>query len=313
MRAFRALSTVSVAALFLVVGTGCSSSDSGGNGTTDSGHKSDSAGGDSVVDDTGGGGDTTPHDTGTPTDTGKKDSTPPGDGGACASRHPGDECDMVAQDCADPTQTCDYDPTAGHSTCGTRALGTGVKGDACKAPTDCDRGLFCYENHCTPACCTGDNSVCGSTKAGVAGACNLDITQSADAGDTTIYNVCTYATACHPFSCECDSGSVCLFDTAPDAFTCDPPSKTGGISAEPGITCVYENDCGEGQGCFGPTGGPYKCMLFCALGGADAGTISPCSTPKFAANGTCTVGGKSYGTCTDASSAGIGGGLGLCE
>jgi hypothetical protein len=310
MRAFRALSAATVATLFIVVG-GCSSSNSGGS-ASDTGHP-----GDGYVGDTGGGGtdtyagDTVVHDTGSPFDT-RRDSAP-GDTSGCASRHPGDECDMVAQNCADKTQTCDYDPTAGHSVCTSRTLGTGTKGDACPhGPTDCDAGLFCYEGHCTPACCTGDNSVCGSA-GGIPGSCNLDITQSADAGDTVIYNVCTYSKTCHPFSCDCDSGSICLFDTAPDSFTCDPPSSAGALSAKPGISCKYENDCGEGQGCFGPTGGPYKCMLFCLLAGADGGTVSPCAAPKFGANGTCTVGGTSYGTCTDASGAGIGGGLGLCE
>ena len=311
MRAFRALSAVSVAALFVLVGSACSSSDSSAPGGGDTGH-TDSASGDGIVQDSGGGTDSTPHDT-AKTDSGTVKDTSGDTPSTCVSHHKDDECDMVAQDCSDPTQTCEYDPAVGHSTCGSRALGTGTKGDACKAPTDCDAGLFCYENHCTPACCTGDNSVCGSTKGGIAGACNLDITSSADAGDIVIYQVCTYATTCHPFSCECDSGSICLFDTAPDSFTCDPPAKPAALSAKPGDPCTYENDCGEGQGCFSTGGGPSKCLLFCNLGASDAGAISPCSAPKFAANGTCTVGGTSYGTCTDASSAGIGGGLGLCQ
>lgn len=306
MRGLRLLSASSVVIGAMAIAAACSSSSSDG-GTTgvDSGHPSDGTL-DTNVDDTvvdtkksDTYADSKPHDT--------------GDGGACASIHPGDECNMVAQDCADTKQTCDYDQTVGHSKCVTYPAGTAGKGDTCDKTHPCDKGLFCYNNKCSPACCSGDNSPCGSS-GGTPGTCNLDITVKTDAGtDQVIYNVCTYAIPCHPFMYDCPDGDFCLYDTPPDSFSCVPPSAGTPLNAPPGRPCTFLNDCGESQACFSTgTGGGYKCLLFCWLKPPDGATHGVDPKGRFAADGTCTVGGKSYGTCSDASSAGIGGGLGLC-
>ena len=244
------------------------------------------------------------------------DSTTPSDttsGGDTATTvcdpHTGDECNMVKQDCPMAAQTCAYDGTKKHNACTTLPTGTKLKGEACATQADCDRGLFCYSNKCSPACCTGDNSVCGA-----GGTCNLAITEDSGA---VIYHACSYSSKCNAFKYDCPKGQVCLFNEDHDVFKCSTPSSGAtGVGAAPGITCKYSNDCGESQACFAlssggdAAGAPYKCYLFCWL--TTPGGFTPGSTPdgRFPANGTCTVGGTNYGTCT--SLGGIGGGLGIC-
>lgn len=245
-----------------------------------------------------------PLDTGTTTG----DSKPPTDGGMVCNAHTGDECNMVKQDCADMAATCQYDSTKSYNVCIKSATGTKLKGEACTKPADCDRGLFCYSNKCSPACCSGDSSVCGP-----GGTCNLAIT---DMGGAVIYQACSYSAKCNAFKYDCPTGQVCLFNEDPDVFKCSTPGPgASGIGTAPGGKCMYSNDCGESQACFALTSGgdaaaDYKCYLFCWLDKPD--TFTPGTTPggRFPANGTCTVGGASYGTCT--SLMGIGGGLGVC-
>lgn len=300
MRSSRLFSCVIVCA---AIGFGCSSSsDDTSPTTTDSGAKKDSSSSfDSTSEDTGGGVDSSVTDSSTMSDT-KSD----GGGGTC-SHHPGDECDMVKQDCTDKTQTCEYDATAMHNKCSARALGTGLAGDACTSSSGCDRGLFCYRGACSPACCPGDNSVCGTK-----GTCDLAITDTT--GSATLYYVCDYAALCHAFEYDCPSGQVCLYKEAPDTYRCADPLK--GLATKPGGPCAAANDCGESQLCTAvyKTGedaaaAPSLCYLTCYLSTPTG--FMPGTSPggRFPANGTCTVSGTSYGTCTDV---GLGGGLGLC-
>ena len=312
MRAFRLLSAVSLVALVPLAAVACSSSSTDGTAPTgsDTGVVVDSSVSDLGPADTGaardtnvGGSDTAPGDA--PKSDGKADTG----GKTSCDPHPGDECNMVKQDCPDPTQTCDFIATANHNQCVKNPIGPGAKGDACSPSSGCDRGLFCYQGKCSPACCLGDDSACGA-----GGQCNLDITQPGDAGDVIIYHACTYAAACHPFKYDCPANEDCLWDSAPDSFACAVPSTPAAYSAVPNITCKYANDCGESQACFNlmgtDSGADYKCYLFCWLAATDAGTTGGDPKGRFAANGTCTVGGKSYGTCQSVT--GIGGGLGLC-
>ena len=303
MHASRALTIAALAGSFAI---GCSSSSSGGDPSTptDTGTPRDSYGDTFALPDTIG--ETTSPDT-------KKSETAsdaPHEGGVTScDGHPGDECNMVKQDCADPTMTCDYDPAKLHNACVANPIGTAGKGESCDPTKNpCDKGLFCYENKCSPACCTGDNSVCGP-----GGECRLSIT---DTKGGEIYHACIYAQVCHPFKYDCPAAQVCNFATDPDVFECSTPSSASAYGAAPGIACFYANDCGESQACFStgataPDGGKvYNCLLFCWLSGPEAGTVGADAKGRFAANGTCNVGGKSYGTCT--SVPGIGGGLGIC-
>jgi len=291
-------------ALFAALPVACSSNDKTDSSAVDSGKKDTglkdgSTADDTAVADTGSsGGDTsTTTDTGTPgTDSGGKTCDP----------HTGDECNMVKQDCADATATCVYDNTTKHNVCSKLTTGTKIKGESCASQSDCDRGLFCYSNKCSPPCCTGDNSVCGA-----GGECKLAIT---DDGGAVIYHACSYNAKCNPFKSDCPAGQVCLFSAEPDVFKCSSPSGSSTGTA-PGGTCKYVNDCGESQACFSLTSGgdaasASTCMLFCWLTKPDGFSPSTGDGTRFPANGTCTVAGKTYGTCQ--SVGGIGGGLGVC-
>ena len=309
MRASRIVSLTALVSLAATLALGCSSSSSDGGagpGTSDTGGAVDS----SVTTDTG-----SVIDTGATPDSKKTDSGTASDvktdgGGGSCDPHPGDECNMVAQDCPDPKNTCDYDPTVKHTACVANPIGPAAKGEACDSKTACDRGLFCYSGKCSPACCTGDNSVCGP-----GGQCKLAITDAAGDSGTpdVIYHACSYDPICHPFKYDCPKGDVCLFAENPDVFNCATPTSKAVYSSAPGSKCVYANDCGESQACFAltPDAGPsdYKCYMFCYLHGAEAGSVGTTPDGRFAADGTCTVGGKSYGTCT---AYGFGSDLGLC-
>lgn len=286
--------------VFAALPLGCSASnDSDPVAVTDSGKK-DTGRTDGAITE-----DSSVSDTKPPT----SDTAPGGDtGGMSCDGHTGDECDMVKQNCADPTATCTYDNGKKANVCAKLATGTKLKGEACASQGECDRGLFCYGGKCSPACCSGDNSVCGS-----GGTCNLAIT---DDGGAVIHHACSYSSKCDAFKYNCPSGQVCLFNEDPDVFKCSTPSSSSGLGVAPGTTCMYSNDCGESQACFSLTSGgdaagaTYKCYLFCWLTKPTGFTPGTMPDGRFPANGTCTVGGTSYGTCTSLS--GIGGGLGIC-
>ena len=202
----------------------CSSSDDANPVVTDSGRR-DTATGDTsnVVDSAVGDTSTPPSDT-APMDTGT---------GKTCNTHAGDECDMVKQDCADPTATCIFDgKTAMHNVCVKTTTGTKLKGEACSSANDCDRGLFCVADHCAPACCPGDNSPCGA-----GGACALAINDP-DTMKVEFY-ACSYAQTCDPFKYNCPSGQVCLFNDEPDVFKIDREMPNGHLSFGFGLhTCA---------------------------------------------------------------------------
>jgi hypothetical protein len=287
-----------------------------GSSSSPSTTKKDS-GGDSATttsDDSGTGDAATTDDSTVPTTDSGTTPTDAGGGDAAISScnpHTGDECNLVLQNCTDSTKVCVYDgTTAMHNVClapsAIGGSGSGTAGTPCAKQADCDLGLFCQEKHCTPACCSGDNTPCGS-----GGLCNLDLT---DTSGKTVYTVCTYSATCHAFKYDCPTGEYCNFSEKPDTFKCSSPSpSSAGIAQKPGGPCTYVNDCGESQACFSTTtadggAGPGKCLLFCQLTGSPAVGTTP--DGRFPANGTCKgPDGTSYGTCTDN---GFGSGLGLC-
>jgi len=305
MRSSRFLTLASVALLYF----GCSSTNSKDDTTPggDGGAKADSSNVDTgkpTADTSVAGGDTTtpPSETSSKPDAPGSETKP---AGGC-DKHPGDECDMVKQNCADATATCDYDAATKHNICRMRATGTSGKSEACKTDVDCDQGLFCFSGKCSPACCPGDNSVCGP-----GGECRLNIT---DDMKTVIFHACVYNAPCKPFKMNCPDTQVCTFSEEPDLFACVTPTTTGGLGVAPGGACEYTNDCGESQACLSPAtdagAGKGKCALFCYLTTPDGGVMGGPAKGRFPANGTCMVAGKSYGECKGISW--LGGGLGVC-
>jgi hypothetical protein len=255
-----------------------------------------------------------------PADATNEDTMADGGAASCANnKHPGDLCDVVAQNCPDPN-TCDWDPQKGYNTCTPRPIGPSTKGEACDSKKPCDRGLFCFSNRCSPACCLGDNTVCGGD-----GACTLAITSTTPDGGTSdvVYHACSYNAACHAFQYDCPAGQFCLFNGPPAVFSCALPAVGKTLNIAPGAPCGFLNDCGESQLCTSITSsasdaGPSAptCFLVCNLSGKPTPGDAAKLGGRFPADGTCTIGGKSYGRCTTitdgAGGDSIGGGLGLC-
>lgn len=226
------------------------------------------------------------------------DAPPDGHPGvASCDPHPGDECDLVKQTCSGGS-SCYYDQDTSHTVCGVLKSGTAKLAEACSAATDCVSGLFCHGSKCVPACCPGVTGSCPN-----AGECIVGITT--EGSSTTSYHACAYRDKCNPFRFDCPAGQNCN-GVAPNDYRCYAPSPTIKLSSAPGNACKHTNDCGESQNCI-----DGQCALMCWLTtpadfkpGASAGG-------RFPANGTCTVDGTSYGTCT--SDAGLGSTIGVCR
>lgn len=308
---------------FTLGAVGCSaSSDLGSPLPVDSG-KPDSAKVDSTVPDTG-----TPIDTGVPSDTSVTPDTSVADTKDAGplptcDPHAGDECNLVANNC--PTnQMCDY-TAANHNQCITPTkVGPNVDGDPCSDTNPCANGLSCQPTgstgsagYCTRACCPGNDAPCKQN--GQTGSCKLNIV---DASKNSLFHLCVYnEKVCHPFKYDCPTGEYCIFSAAPDVFTCSTPAPGKTIGQAPGGASSASNDCGESQ--VGVTtkladGGTSAsvCRVTCWM--TKPTTFSVGTTPdgRFPANGTCMIGGTSYGTCQSIgfpdNTASGGGQLGAC-
>jgi hypothetical protein len=160
-----------------------------------------------------------------------------------------DECDMLQQDC-EPGFTCERARVGGETVTRCTPRG-GLKGvaSACVSEDECESGLFCVFNVCTPVCCPNNEEPCDG------GNCNLNLSFSN--GDTIV--VCTYSKQCEPLTEDaCPPGSGCHFEE-PTAPTCIQGS---GEDVPEGGTCGALNDCDDMQQCS-----PFDdtCRWICAL------------------------------------------------
>ncbi len=244
----------------------------------------------------------------------QKDSAPPrvdsGRPGNC-SPVKGD-CDIVAQDCppgqGGKTQECVVTTNGGtpSTVCvAAQASQQLPQGHAC-CPSDtenpCLPGLTCVGSactdggaptaRCTPACCKGDDSICGkSDPEGISGSCDLTLYM----GNVEVNDVCSYRERCKPFGVEpCKSGEACLVEDSTGTATC---ITTQGKAI--GESCNFANDCADGLMCIGGADGGI-CRMMCLTpgsnhpfdasveeGGAGAGG---CPTPTCAGGPCCTIG-----------------------
>jgi len=97
--------------------------------------------------------------------------------------HDGDECNLVTQNCPG-TDSCTYSPAEQFNICSGRPLGPGAAGESCDPKKLCKRGLFCFMDHCAPACCPGDDAHCAP------GLCNGVMKNTTTAA--VVYHLCTY-------------------------------------------------------------------------------------------------------------------------
>ena len=204
------------------------------------------------------------------------------DGGKCSAvKGP---CDIVLQDCPDKSgqkQECIVtQPTGAGGNPGAlttkciavQASQTLPAGRACcpnnAGGNPCLPGLSCVgapcvdggpvTGRCSPACCEGDDQVCGlSDPEGIAGSC--DVTLFIE--DEEVHRVCSYRERCRPFKQEpCKQGSACLIE--------DKLGTAGCLTSQEktlGSPCGFANDCADGLFCLiqSADAGSGKCRMIC--------------------------------------------------
>lgn len=154
---------------------------------------------------------------------------------------PAGECDLLQQDCP-AGETCRPTPGGGglFTTQCQNAPGLKALGASCINNNECQAGLFCAINRCSPVCC--NNSVGDVPCEG--GACNLSLSYSDDPAQYVW--LCTYAAQCIPLTANaCPEGEECHLEMM-GVTSCFPPS---GANAQEGEACQYLNDCGDMQHC----------------------------------------------------------------
>ena len=177
-------------------------------------------------------------------------------------------CDIVLQDC--PTgKECTVVQGAGGSglttACVTAGTGNKPSGARCcpNEANQCVAGLECIgpdctadasvpTGRCTPHCCAGDDTPCGtSVPEGFHGTCDLGIVEDpGDGGSVPVFDVCSYKGVCKPFHLQdCPPNYTCLLQDDGVSFRCtaifQPPGKSRGD------TCSLANDCADGLLCLG--------------------------------------------------------------
>jgi hypothetical protein len=147
-----------------------------------------------------------------------------------------DQCDVLKQDCP-PGQWCDI--VQGKTTCVGDAGGVKCKGDPCTADGECQAGLKCINNRCSPFCCSATDEPCD------AGLCLLEF----DYGSSITARFCAYPPQCELLQDNCpEMGLNCYPLKLPEAFAgCFPQAIPAVDEGEP---CMFLNDCGESSFCY---------------------------------------------------------------
>lgn len=172
------------------------------------------------------------------------------------------ECDLVSQNCPSGKECVSNLPDGGFGTiCQDPGTGALAEGEACVNGADnpCVAGLQCQAGRCSKPCCMGDpngSSVCGVTKEGYIGVCDLNIV---DPKNNPLYSVCEYAKPCEPFGVQpCGMGQTCLVKDGVGTAAC---SDIFGAGKTVGTPCTAANDCQDGMMCVGS--GTNVCTIMC--------------------------------------------------
>jgi hypothetical protein len=243
-----------------------------------------------TTDNSSGGSDATVSDTGSNVDSGKDTGSSSGgddggvkEGGGCSAAK--GACDLVLQDCPDKDglkQECvPRVGTGGLTTICQKAQNSQLlpQGRACcpnnSAGNECLPGLKCIGADCTidggpktgrcsPYCCPGSDSLCGSSSPeGIAGTCDVRLT-TAD-GKTDIAYVCSYKERCKPFGVEpCKTaGSACVVEDKNGTSSCQPNFNPPAANEHQSCGGGTGKDCADGLGCFTTADGGGECLWFC--------------------------------------------------
>ena len=222
--------------------------------------------------------DTGPNPTGTSTDSSKPDSGSPDTGRPPLHHQPRHgECDPVSQNCSAGNECVMVASADGGDTTKCEPVGSGalVKGSTCTASgsNPCVKGTTCISGRCAPACCTGDNTVCGnSVPEGFTGECNLNVV---DKNANKLFSACTYNAACKPFGVQpCPTDYTCLVKDQSGTATCSTIFNPPGLAE--GATCSSANACKDGMMCLSVGDAGSVCTYVCYKGNGpfDAGIMT---------------------------------------
>lgn len=198
------------------------------------------------------------------------------DGGNCTAVT--GDCDIVLQDCPPDdkgkTQECVVTSASGGFKTACRAVQPSQqlpKGRSCcpNAPggNPCLPGLTCVgrpcqdggpvTGRCAPACCRGDDQVCGqSDPEGIAGLCDIVLFDTDS--NTELHPTCSYRERCKPFGQEpCKPGQMCMVEDKVGSASC-----ISTFDKKVGEPCGFSNDCGDGLFCLN-TGDGGICRMMC--------------------------------------------------
>ena len=213
-------------------------------------------------------------------DTSTPDSSKPdgadGGGPGCTDNIPG-PCDLVAQDCPSGNECVSIGTADGGDITACQPNGGGAlkKGTACTGggSNPCVAGTTCISGRCAPACCNGNDSICGdSIPEGFTGLCNISIV---DKNAKSLYFACTYNAACKPFGVQpCPNDYACLIKDQSGTATCTTIFQPPGVAENQ--PCTSANSCKDGMMCLSTGDAGSLCTYVCYKGNGpfDAGISS---------------------------------------
>ncbi|MES1189195.1 MAG: hypothetical protein ABUL60_35595 [Myxococcales bacterium] len=168
---------------------------------------------------------------------------PPDGATACGSG----DCNYQTQAGCPESQACrpQFNATDPEVHPGCEAVGAAKAGDACDAPSDCARGLYCALGTCHKMCCGADWSACDAGES-----CIRSV--EVRAGGQVIpagLDLCFPVGTCDPLdadSCSSEDGRECKIVDPTGAVACAPRSD-----ADLGDACAPPTVCKQGLSCVG--------------------------------------------------------------
>jgi hypothetical protein len=195
--------------------------------------------GDSTTDDPGG----PPSCTKLVTDDSLALEAPPDGAAACGAG----DCNYQTQAGCPDDQACrpQFNATDPEVHAGCEAAGTAQSGEACAAPSDCARGLYCALGTCHRMCCGADWSACDAGESCIR---SVDVRAGGQIIGADL-DLCFPVGTCDPLdpdSCDEEPGRECKIVDPVGSVACAPLSDAG-----LGDACAPPTVCKQGLSCVG--------------------------------------------------------------